>query len=32
LQRCQIGAWQLSDDLSAHYFTHSADMRQSLGA
>ena len=32
LQRCQAAAWQLSDDLSTRYFTHSADTRQSLGA
>ncbi len=31
LQRCRHAAWQLSDALSARYFTHS-DARQSLGA
>jgi uncharacterized alpha-E superfamily protein len=31
LQRCSDAAWQLSDALSARYFTHS-DARQSLGA
>jgi uncharacterized circularly permuted ATP-grasp superfamily protein/uncharacterized alpha-E superfamily protein len=32
LQRCQTSAWQLSDTLTTHYFTHSTDARQSLGA
>jgi uncharacterized circularly permuted ATP-grasp superfamily protein/uncharacterized alpha-E superfamily protein len=32
LARCQEGAWQLSDDLSARFFTHSEEARRSIGA
>jgi hypothetical protein len=32
LQQCTDGAFQLSDDLSARYFTHSIDARHSVGA
>ncbi|MBX3587956.1 MAG: circularly permuted type 2 ATP-grasp protein [Ramlibacter sp.] len=32
LQHCTDAAWRLSDALSARYFTHSDDARQSLGA
>ncbi len=32
LRQCSEAAYQLSDDLGARYFTHSADSRQSLGA
>ena len=32
LQQCTDAAFQLSDDLSARYFTHSTDARQSVGA
>jgi uncharacterized circularly permuted ATP-grasp superfamily protein/uncharacterized alpha-E superfamily protein len=32
LQQCTDAAYQLSDDLSARYFTHSGDPRESVGA
>ncbi|MFO1244472.1 MAG: circularly permuted type 2 ATP-grasp protein [Ramlibacter sp.] len=32
LNRCTEAAWRLSDALSARYFTHSGELRQSLGA
>ncbi|HYF18744.1 MAG TPA: circularly permuted type 2 ATP-grasp protein [Ramlibacter sp.] len=32
LRACLSSAWQLSDDLGARYFTHSVDLRQSVGA
>ncbi len=32
LRRCTQAAWQLSDDLGARYFTHSVDLRRSVGA
>ncbi len=31
LARCAREAWRLSDQLGARYFTHSGDLRQSLG-
>ena len=32
LEACMDAAWQLSDELGAHYFTHSSDARRSVGA
>ena len=32
LQQCVAGAFRLSEQLTARYFTHSDDARQSVGA
>ena len=32
LEQCAAAAYQLSDDLGARYFTHSAEARESVGA
>jgi uncharacterized alpha-E superfamily protein len=32
LQQCATASWQLSDDLGARYFTHSAEPRTPVGA